>query len=116
MLAHASPGNIRRVAKAVRDLSFAVPLDASEQSDLARVLDVFERTAAQREDEASARRLASAPRAPRGRANANAPAKAPARAPAKAPAKVPAKTSAATTAKAAVKATAATASKRTRTA
>lgn len=116
MLAHASPGNIRRVAKAVRDLSFAVPLDASEQSDLARVLDVFERTAAQREDEASARRPASAPRAPRGRANANAPAKAPARAPAKAPAKVPAKTSAATTAKAAVKATAATASKRRRTA
>ncbi|WP_425596156.1 DUF3141 domain-containing protein [Pandoraea apista] len=45
MLAHSTPGNIRRVAKAVKDLSFAVPLDGGEQSDLERVLAVFENAA-----------------------------------------------------------------------
>ncbi|WP_353192843.1 DUF3141 domain-containing protein [Pandoraea pnomenusa] len=60
MLAQASPENIRRVAKAVKELSFAVPLDGGEQSDLTRVLDVFEQVAAQAEAEAE---TPSAPRA-----------------------------------------------------
>ncbi|MCI3204809.1 MULTISPECIES: DUF3141 domain-containing protein [Pandoraea] len=51
MLAQASPEHIRLVAKAVRDLSFAVPLQDGEQSDLERVLDVFEHAAQKREAE-----------------------------------------------------------------
>ncbi|VVE42099.1 DUF3141 domain-containing protein [Pandoraea fibrosis] len=45
MLAHSTPADIRRVAKAVKDLSFAVPLDGGEQRDLEQVLAVFERVA-----------------------------------------------------------------------
>ncbi|ODP32353.1 DUF3141 domain-containing protein [Pandoraea sp. ISTKB] len=51
MLAQASPEHIRLVAKAVRDLSFAVPLQDGEQSDLERVLGVFEHAAQKREAE-----------------------------------------------------------------
>ncbi|VVE90143.1 DUF3141 domain-containing protein [Pandoraea bronchicola] len=49
MLAHATPANIRRVAKAVKDLSLAVPLDGGEQRDLEQVLAVFEDAASQQE-------------------------------------------------------------------
>lgn len=51
MLAQASPKTIRLVAKAVKDLSFAVPLEDGEQNDLERVLAVFERAAAKRESQ-----------------------------------------------------------------
>ncbi|WP_150627254.1 DUF3141 domain-containing protein [Pandoraea captiosa] len=51
MLAKASPEHIRLVANAVRDLSFAVPLEDGEQNDLERVLAVFERAAQKRDAE-----------------------------------------------------------------
>ncbi|AKM32676.1 3-hydroxyalkanoate synthetase [Pandoraea faecigallinarum] len=53
MLAQASPEHIRLVANAVRDLSFAVPLEDGEQNDLDRVLAVFERAAEKREGQMS---------------------------------------------------------------
>ncbi|VVE53614.1 DUF3141 domain-containing protein [Pandoraea anhela] len=52
MLAQASPEPIRLVAKAVRELSFAVPLQDGEQNDLERVLSVFEHAAQKRQAEA----------------------------------------------------------------
>ncbi|VVE83921.1 3-hydroxyalkanoate synthetase [Pandoraea sputorum] len=66
MLAHASPASIRLVAKAVKELSFAVPLEDDEQNDLERVLAVFERAAHKREadgDGAGKASVAAKPRA-----------------------------------------------------
>ena len=48
MLANAKPEHIRLVAKAVKDLSFAVPLEDGEQNDLERVLAVFEHAASRK--------------------------------------------------------------------
>ncbi len=66
MLAQASPTSIRLVAKAVKELSFAVPLEDGEQSDLERVLAVFERAAQKREADVEGTgktRVAAKPRA-----------------------------------------------------
>lgn len=60
MLAHASPEHIRLVAKAVKDLSFAVPIDGDEQSDLERVLAVFEDAASKQEPKQATKRTPAA--------------------------------------------------------
>lgn len=65
MLAHASPDQIRLVAKAVKDLSFAVPIDDSEESDLKRVLALFENAAAKQEEKQEVPTKTENPRTPR---------------------------------------------------
>ncbi|WP_084010082.1 DUF3141 domain-containing protein [Pandoraea oxalativorans] len=72
MLAHASPTSIRLLAKAVKELSFAVPLEDGEQNDLERVLAVFERAAQKREADgrgADKTSVAAKPRATSRKAN-----------------------------------------------